>query len=82
MFAYVLPACGCAYLACRVGQNCMFTPYVAVYLVISLPLILYIHRIHMVQANPTCLPVGAWIGKHLALPLVPAYPGSQVCQLN
>jgi hypothetical protein len=37
---------------CRVGQNCIYTPYLTVYLVISLPTIPYIHRIYMVLANP------------------------------
>ena len=37
----------------RVGQNRIHTPYMTVYLVISLPKILYIHRIYMVLANPT-----------------------------
>jgi len=36
----------------RVGQNCIYTPYMTVYLVISLPKIPYIHRIYMVLANP------------------------------
>jgi hypothetical protein len=38
---------------CRVGQNRIFTPYMTVYMVISLPKILYTHRIYMVLANPT-----------------------------
>jgi hypothetical protein len=37
---------------CRVGQNCIYTPYMTVYLVISLQIIPYIHRIYMVLANP------------------------------
>jgi len=37
---------------CRVGQNRIYTPYMTVYLVISLPKIPYIHRIYMVLANP------------------------------
>jgi len=37
----------------RVGQNRIYTPYMTVYLVISLPKIPYIHRIYMVLANPT-----------------------------
>ena len=36
---------------CRVGQNRIYTPYMTVYLVISLPKIPYIHRIYMVLAN-------------------------------
>jgi len=37
----------------RVGQDRIYTPYMTVYLVISLPKIPYIHRIYMVLANPT-----------------------------
>jgi hypothetical protein len=40
-------------LITRVGQNRIYTPYMTVYLVISLPKIPYIHRIYMVLANPT-----------------------------
>jgi len=40
---------------CRVGQNRIYTPYMTVYLMISLPKIPYIHRIYMVLANPTHL---------------------------
>jgi len=40
----------------RVGQNRIYTPYMTVYLVISLPKIPYIHRIYMVLANPTYIP--------------------------
>ena len=36
----------------RVGQDRIYTPYMTVYLVISLPKIPYIHRIYMVLANP------------------------------
>ena len=36
-----------------VGQNRIYTSYMTVYLVISLPKIPYTHRIHMVLANPT-----------------------------
>jgi hypothetical protein len=35
-----------------VGQYRIYTPYMTVYLVISLPKIPYIHRIYMVLANP------------------------------
>jgi len=38
---------------CRVGQNRIYTPYMTVYLVISMPKIPYIHCIYMVLANPT-----------------------------
>jgi hypothetical protein len=36
----------------RFGQNRIYTPYMTVYLVISLPKIPCIHRIYMVLANP------------------------------
>ena len=36
----------------RVGQNRIYTPYMTVYLVISLFKIPYIHRIHRILANP------------------------------
>jgi len=36
----------------RVGQNRIYTPYMTVYLVITLPEIPYMHRIYMVLANP------------------------------
>jgi hypothetical protein len=36
----------------RVGQDRIYTPYMTVYLVISLPKIPWIHRIYMVLANP------------------------------
>jgi len=35
-----------------VGQNHIYTLYMTVYLVVSLPRIPYIHRIYMVLANP------------------------------
>jgi len=37
------------------NPNCICTPYLTVYLVISLPKIPYIHRICMVLANPNCI---------------------------
>ena len=37
----------------RIGQNRVYTPYMTIYLVISLPKIPYIHRICKVMANPT-----------------------------
>ena len=37
---------------CRVGQNRIYTPYMTVYMVISLPKILYTHRIYVLLANP------------------------------
>ena len=37
----------------RVGQNRIYTPYLTVYLVISLQKIPYTHRIYMVLSNPT-----------------------------
>ena len=41
-----------ALIICRVGQDRKYTPYMTVYLVISLPKIQYIHRMYMVLANP------------------------------
>ena len=41
---------------CRVGQNRIYTPYMTVYFVITLPKIPYIHRIYMVLANPKHMP--------------------------
>jgi len=38
----------------QVGQDRIFTPYMTVHLAIPLPKILYIHRIYMVLAKPTC----------------------------
>jgi hypothetical protein len=53
-----LCGCGCVMcvfvcVMCRVGQNRIYTPYMTVYLVISLPNLPYIHRIYMVLANPS-----------------------------
>ena len=48
----VLPCCVKCHMH-RVGQNRLYTPYLTVYLVISLPKTLYTHRIYMVLANPT-----------------------------
>jgi len=42
----------------KVGQNRIYTPYMTVYLLISLPKIPYIHRINMVLANPSCVVAG------------------------
>jgi hypothetical protein len=36
----------------RAGQNRIYTPYMTVYLVISLPKLLYTHHLYMVLANP------------------------------
>ena len=36
----------------RAGQNRIYTPYMTVYLIESLPKMPYIHRIFMVLANP------------------------------
>jgi hypothetical protein len=44
---------------CRVGQNRIYTPYMTVYMVISLPNIPYTHRIYVVLANPSYL---FWLG--------------------
>ena len=40
----------------RVGQSRIYTPYMTVYLVISLPKIPYVNRIYMVLANPAFEP--------------------------
>jgi hypothetical protein len=37
---------------CKVGQNRIYTPYMTVYLVVSLPKIPCIHRINIDLANP------------------------------
>ena len=42
-----------ASLVARVSQSRIYTPYMTVCLMISLPEIPYIHRIYMVLANPT-----------------------------
>ena len=44
--------CVCVLHTIRVGQNRVYTPYMTVYLAISLPKIPYVQRIHMVLANP------------------------------
>jgi len=41
-----------AQLLFRIGHNRIYALYMTVYLVISLPKKLYIHRIYMVLANP------------------------------
>ena len=41
------------WLISRAGQNRIYTPYMTVYLLISLPKIPYTNRIYMVLANPT-----------------------------
>jgi hypothetical protein len=43
----------CGLQMARVGQNRIYTPYMTVYLVISLPKLLYVNRIYIVLANPT-----------------------------
>jgi hypothetical protein len=50
----------------RVGPNRVYTPYMTVYLVISLPKISYIYRIHTVLANliyTVCIQY-FWQGNH------------------
>jgi len=37
----------------RVGQNRIYTPYMTIYLIESLPKIPYMHRMYMVLANPS-----------------------------
>jgi hypothetical protein len=53
MFAFAMhfSRVGQVHKVCRVGQNRIYTPYMTVYLEISLPKISYIHRIYMVLAN-------------------------------
>ena len=77
-------ACLQRYHAClqiyRVGQNCLYTPYMTVYLMISLSKIPYIHRIYMVLANPTnisCLPAKISLAKISCLPAKMSYVTSQ-----
>ena len=59
-------------ILCRVGQNRIYTPYMTVFLVISLPKIPkipYIHRIYMVLANPNLVltaPNPLCAGRHSA----------------
>ena len=53
----------------RVGQNRIYTPYMTVYMVNSLPKIPYTHCIYMVLANPTYFHFTLKHGSHpLALP--------------
>jgi hypothetical protein len=47
----VLPVAGGLFLMVRVGQDRMYTPYMTVYLVVSLLKLPYIHRIYMVLAT-------------------------------
>jgi len=44
------------YRTLRIGQNRIYTPYMTIYLVISLSKIPYVHRINMVLANPKHTP--------------------------
>ena len=48
----------------KVGQNRIYTPYMTVYLVISLLKILCKHRIYMVLANPMACCVLHYHGGH------------------
>ena len=44
--------CMCVLMCiCEVGQNCIYSLYMTVYLVVSLPQIPYLHRIYMVLAD-------------------------------
>jgi len=49
----------------RVGQNRIYTYIYTVYMVISKPKIPYIHRIHMVLANPTGT-ASLWLTRRLS----------------
>ena len=56
-------ACGAHRRMCSVGQNRMYTPYMTVHLVISLPKILYIHRICIGLARTIYIRQG-WVIRH------------------
>jgi hypothetical protein len=56
LFVHRLSTCDSHLLICRAGHNRIYTPYMTVYLVISLPKMPYTHRICMVLANPTHYP--------------------------
>ena len=45
----------------KVGQNRIYTPYMTVYMVISLPKIPYTHRMYMVLANPRYAASSIWM---------------------
>jgi hypothetical protein len=62
---------------CRVGQNRIYTPYMAVYLVIPLPKIPYINRIYMVLANPKHL-----LCHRICCAFVPHLQASQMCSAS
>jgi hypothetical protein len=49
--------CGwtCYVGVCRVGQNCIYTLYMTVLLVVSLPKVPYVHRVFRVLVNPRCV---------------------------
>jgi len=70
-------------LTARVGQNCIYTPYMTVCMVISLPKTPYKHRIYMVMANPTHRTSG-WFLKSVSAaclkpPSWPPLPSSTYC---
>jgi hypothetical protein len=68
----------------RVGQNRIYTPYMTVYLMISLPKIPYIHRIYMVLANPMLELFGQLVIEHsnfVCQLCVPSLCANFVCQL-
>ena len=50
LLMFGLEAAGLIVFICRVGQNCICTPYMTAHLAISLPKVPYIHRIYMVLA--------------------------------
>jgi len=60
----------------RVGQNRIYTPYMTVYLVISLPGIPHKHRIYMVLANPSHAGSQSWRGLNRAAGLGGMYSPS------
>jgi len=58
---------------CRDGQNRIYTPYITLYLMISLPWIPYIYRIYMVLANPIHVLWVTWLWLHTWRPLQGAW---------
>jgi len=68
----------CMSLMRRVGQNRIYTKYMTVYLVISLPKIPYKHRIYMVVANPTHA-LSVWMS---VVYTKPKFPGRRALSLR
>ena len=49
---------------CRFGQNHIYTPYMTIYLVVSLSKVPYINRIYIIMANPMYV---CWRGRGCVL---------------